>query len=154
MVRDRLSALLAAARRQQLVAALRSAEHCVVRRRDTTWVIDGARLIDTSIRGAAGRALPVDPPDPPAPDRPVDRRQIDEALCLAKYFDKHAHQLEVVSCSGDGRFPLALGDDMPRLALPSGSSAMDHPVSWSESVTSAESAASSSPDTVVTTAPS
>lgn len=154
MVRDRLSALLVAVRRQQLVAALRSAGHCVVRRRDTTWVIDGARLIDTSIRGEAGRALPVDPPDPPVPDRPVDRRQIDEALCLAKYFDKHAHRLEIVSCSGDWRFPLALGDDMPRLDVPAGNGATDHPVSWSESALSAESGAASSPDTVVTTAPS
>jgi DNA polymerase-3 subunit epsilon len=115
MVRDRLSALLGAIRRHQLVAALRNADRCIVRRGGTTWMIDQARLIDTSISGELGRALPVDPPDAPSAGRPVDRRQIDEALCLAKYFDKHAHRLEIVSCSGEWRFPISAGDDMPRL---------------------------------------
>jgi DNA polymerase-3 subunit epsilon len=116
MVRDRLSALLSAIRRHQLVAALRAADHCVVRRDDTTWVIDNARLIDTSMSGEVGRALPVDPPEPAPVGRPVGRRQIDEALCLAKYFDKHAGRIEVVQCSGEWAFPITASDELPRLA--------------------------------------
>jgi len=115
MVRDRLAALLTAVRRHQLVAALRAADRCVVRRRDTTWVVDQARLIDTSISGEIGRALPVDPPDAPCDGQPVSRRQIDEALCLAKYFDKHAGRIEVVECSGEWNFPITASDDLPRL---------------------------------------
>ena len=115
LVRDRLSALLSAVRRHQLVAALRAAERCVIRRGDTTWVIDGARLIDTSISGEAGRALPVDPPEAPTVGRPVDRRLIDEALCLAKYFDKHADRVEITQCSGRWLFPIPTSDEVPRL---------------------------------------
>jgi len=116
MVRDRLSALLNAARRHQLVTALRAADRCVLRRGDTTWTIDRARLTDTLISGEVGRALPVDAPDAPSDGRPIDRRQIDEALCLAKYFDKHAKRIEVVQCSGDWRFPVDTSDQMPRLS--------------------------------------
>ncbi len=116
MVRDRLSALLTAIRRHQLVAALRAAECCVVRRGDTTWVIESGRLIDTSTSGELGRALPVEPPDAPCDGQPVGRRQIDEALCLAKYFDKHALRIEVVECSGQWNFPIAASDDLPQLA--------------------------------------
>ena len=116
MVRDRLSALLSAVRRHQLVEALRAAERCVVRRGDTTWVIDGARLTDTSIAGEVGRALPVDPPAAPADGRPLDRRLIDEALCLAKYFDKHADRVDVAHCSGEWRFPVPGSETLPRLA--------------------------------------
>ena len=116
MVRDRLSALLNAVRRHQLVAALRAADRCVVRRGDTTWVVDRARLTDTSISGAVGRALPVDAPDAPCDGRPIDRRQVDEALCLAKYFDKHAARIEVVQCSGEWRFPIDTSDQLPRLS--------------------------------------
>jgi DNA polymerase-3 subunit epsilon len=118
MVRDRLSALLNAVRRHQLVAALRAADRCVVRRGDTTWVIDRARLTDTSISGAIARALPVDAPDAPGEGRPIDRKQVDEALCLAKYFDKHAHRIEVVECSGEWRFPIDTSDKLPRLSTP------------------------------------
>jgi DNA polymerase-3 subunit epsilon len=116
MVRDRLSALLDAIRRHQLVVALRSAERCVVRRGDTTWVVESGRLIDTSMSGEVGRALPVDPPAPPLHGRPLDRRHIDEALCLAKYLDKHADRIEVVECSGEWVFPIDAGEQMPRLA--------------------------------------
>ncbi len=106
LVRDRLSAVLSAIRRRQLTGALLAAERCVVRRRGVSWVIDSGRLIDTTISGEVGRALPVDPPEAPCEGRPISRQHVDEALCLAKYFDKHAAQLEVVSCSGTWRFPL------------------------------------------------
>ena len=118
LVRDRLSALLGAIRRDQLVQALRGAGHATVRRGETTWTVDNGRLIDTTVSGEVGRALPVDPPAPAEPGRPVDRRQIDEALCLARYFDKHAGSLEVRECSGQWLFPVGASDDMPRLDRP------------------------------------
>jgi DNA polymerase-3 subunit epsilon len=106
LVRDRRAALLSAVRRQRLVDALRAAGRCAVRSGDRSWVVDGARLVDTSIAGSAGAALPVAPPDPPAPGRPLGRRQIDEALVLAKHFDRHASRLAVESCTGEWRFPV------------------------------------------------
>jgi DNA polymerase-3 subunit epsilon len=106
LVRDRLGALESAMRRDRLVRALRSARRVEVRRGATTWVVDDARLVDVTIAGTAGRALPVDPPEPPSPGVPLGRRHIDEALCLAKYFDKHAAHLEVISTTGEWRFPL------------------------------------------------
>jgi DNA polymerase-3 subunit epsilon len=115
LVRDRLAALLAAVRRQQLTVALLAADRCVVRRGPVTWVVDQGRLVDVTISGAPGKALPVDPPDPSLPGRPLGREQIDEVLCLAKYFDKHAARLEVVSCTGSWRFPVAAPTEMPRL---------------------------------------
>ncbi|MFW2332863.1 DEDD exonuclease domain-containing protein [Ilumatobacter sp.] len=139
LVRDRLSALLAAVRRQQLTAALLAADRCVVRRGDISWVVDRGRLVDVTIAGEAGRALPVDPPEPPADDRPLRRQQVDEALCLAKYFDKHADRLEVVSCSGSWTFPIATAIEMPRLdGQPAGRTAEppDTPVSVSATVSS------------------
>lgn len=116
LVRDRLSALVGALRRQQLTDALRAAGRCVVRRGDRTWVIDAARLVDASMIGEVGRALPVDPPSPPDPGRPLTRRHVDEALALAKHFDKHAAHLTVIECSGEWRFPIGQTDRLPHRA--------------------------------------
>ncbi len=115
MVRDRLRALLVAVRRQQLVDTLRAAGDVTVRHRDRTWVVSGARLVDTAIVGSAGGALPVDAPDAPDPGRPLTRRHVDEALVLAKHFDKHAGRVEVVACSGEWRFPIDASDELPTL---------------------------------------
>ena len=115
MVRDRLSALLGAVKRQRLIAALRAAGRISVRRGEATWAIDQARLVDVAVDGTAGRALPVDPPDPPVSGRPVSRQHIDEALCLARYLDQHAHRLEVVACSGDWTFPVECDEKPARL---------------------------------------
>jgi DNA polymerase-3 subunit epsilon len=115
MVRDRLSALLGAVKRQRLVGALRAAGRLSVRRRHSTWVIDEARLVDVAVDGTAGRALPVDPPEPPAAGRPVSRQHVDEALCLARYLDQHAHGLDVVECSGDWNFPVECDEKPARL---------------------------------------
>jgi DNA polymerase-3 subunit epsilon len=106
LVRDRVSALAGAVKRARLVDALRSAGRVTVRRADATWIIDDGRLVDVTVAGSAGRALPVDPPDPPAAGEPVSRHHIDEALCLARYLDLHAERVEVVACSGDWRFPI------------------------------------------------
>lgn len=106
MVRDRVSALLGAVRRQRLTDALRAADRCTVRHGDRAWVVEHGRLVDVVVTGTAGRALPVDPPDPVDVTLPLPRRHVDEVLVLAKYFDKHADRLEIVSCTGEWRFPL------------------------------------------------
>lgn len=115
MVRDRLQALLGAVRRRRLTDAVRALDHCVVRRQGTSWVLDGGRLVDVAIEGEIGRSLPVEPPDPIPPDRPMTRHTVDEALVLAKFLDRHAHELEVVECSGVWAFPVAATDELPRL---------------------------------------
>ena len=115
LVRDRLRALLGAVRRQRLVEAIRALDRCVVRRGGITWVLDRARLVDVTIDGIAGRALPVDPPDALDDDRPMTRATVDEALVLAKYLDRHADRIEVLECSGTWTFPLRISDQLPRL---------------------------------------
>jgi DNA polymerase III subunit epsilon len=115
LVRDRLQALLAAVRRQRLTDAVRSLERCVVRRGDTTWILDRGRLVDVTIDGAVGRALPAEPPEPVPPGRPLTRQTVDEALILATFLDRHAAKLQVVECSGTWTFPIAVTDRIPRL---------------------------------------
>lgn len=114
MVRDRLAALQTALGRHRLTRALLDAGRCTIRRGDRTWVIDAGRLVETTLTGSAGAALPVTPPEPPADGRTLDRRNVDEALVLAKHFDKHAAQLEIESCSGAWTFPLVADDDQAR----------------------------------------
>jgi DNA polymerase-3 subunit epsilon len=106
LVRDRLSALLGAVKRERLVNALRGAGRVHVRRGSATWIIDGARLVDVTVEGAVGRALPVDPPPAPLDGRPITREHIDEALCLARYLEQNAPSVEVVECSGVWSFPV------------------------------------------------
>jgi DNA polymerase-3 subunit epsilon len=106
LVRDRLSALLGAVKRHRLVAALRGAARVHVRRGGATWIIDAARLVDVTIDGTVGRALPVDPPVAPPEGRPIAREHIDEALCLARYLEQNALGLDVVECSGVWSFPV------------------------------------------------
>ena len=106
LVRDRIGALSAAAWRHQLTDALRRAGTVELRRGATTWVIEHARLVDVTIRDEVGRALPVAPPDPPREGQPLGREHIDEALCLARFCDKHAPRLEIASLTGDWLFPL------------------------------------------------
>jgi DNA polymerase-3 subunit epsilon len=120
LVRDRLSALLGATRRHRLLAALRAAGRVTVRRGDTTWIVDGARLVDTSVTGELVGALPVDPPAAPPVDRPLSRHHVDEALCLAKFLDRHAHRVEVVECSGEWWFPIGVDDRIPHLTRSDG----------------------------------
>jgi len=106
MARDRLSALEGAVRRQRLIDALLAVGRCTVRRADRGWIVDRGRLVDTVVVGSAGGALPVGPPDPPPPGRPLGRRHVDEALVLAKFFDKHADGLRVDACTGTWSFPI------------------------------------------------
>jgi DNA polymerase-3 subunit epsilon len=110
--RDRLSALLGAVRRQLLVEALRSAGQVEIALGESTWIIDRGRLLDATRAGAAGRALPIPPPDAPT-GAVVGREHIDEALCLARFCDARSEQL-IVRCSGVWQFPL--GSRIPDLA--------------------------------------
>jgi DNA polymerase-3 subunit epsilon len=115
MVRDRLSALLGAIRRQQLTAALRDAGRCTIRQGERAWVVDGGRLVDVLVVGQAGRALPVEAPPEVLDARPLTRHHVDEALVLAKHFDKHGARLEVSDCTGTWRFPLAPAVELSRV---------------------------------------
>jgi DNA polymerase-3 subunit epsilon len=105
-VRDRLSALHGAVRRHRLVEALRDAQRCEVRRGNVTWIIDRASLVDVVVAGTAGQSLPIAAPTAVESDRPLGRQHIDEALCLARHFDKHADQVDVVACTGQWAFPI------------------------------------------------
>lgn len=115
LVRDRMSALLGAVRRDHLLDAVRAAGHCQVRRGDIAWTLDTGRLVDVTVAGQAGRSLPADAPPAVTAGRPFGRGQVDEALCLAKYLDRHADRLEIVSCTGEWRFPVAAKEALPSL---------------------------------------
>ena len=109
--RDRITALVGATRRLLLIEALRAAGHAEVSLGDSTWIIDRGRLLDATRTGTVGRALPVSPPDV-CLDPVLPRDQVDEALCLARFFDKRAERLHV-RCSGAWTFPV--GDRLPDL---------------------------------------
>jgi DNA polymerase-3 subunit epsilon len=109
--RDRLTALVGAARRFHLVDALRRAGRAEISDDRSTWIVDGARLTDATRIGSVGRALPVPPPDA-AEHAVLSRHQIDEALCLARFCDKRAERL-TVRCSGEWLFPIS--DRLPQL---------------------------------------
>jgi DNA polymerase-3 subunit epsilon len=111
-VRDRLTALIGATRRHLLVDALRSAGRAHITLGDATWTIESGRLVDATSIGSVGRALPIAAPEPTA-DPVLGRHQIDEALCLARFFDKHAARLTV---SADGSWMFPIGDRVPDLA--------------------------------------
>lgn len=117
VVRDRLAAVLAAARRHHLVEALRDAGRAEVSLDGTTWVIEQARLVDVTRRDRSTGRIPVAPPPPVSPDRPMTREGVDEALCLARFLDARSSRLAVRS-SGPWRFPVAASDTLPRLLLP------------------------------------
>jgi hypothetical protein len=109
--RDRLTALIGANRRWQLVEALRRAERAEVTYGESTWTIERAQLVDAVRTGCVNRALPV-PPAEPCDTHTLTRHQIDEALCLARFCDKRSAQLQV-RCSGDWAFPVS--DRLPQL---------------------------------------
>ena len=75
-----------------------------------TWHIDDARLIDVTVQDTVGRALPVAAAAASPLDQPLPRNLIDEALCLARFIERHDATLHV-TCHGEWRFPL----DHPQL---------------------------------------
>ncbi|MEP1123540.1 MAG: DEDD exonuclease domain-containing protein [Ilumatobacter sp.] len=112
--RDRLSALLGAVRRTQLLDALGHVRHAEVTHRDTTWIITDGHLSDTRTSSALTSALSIAPLGSVTAGVPVAREHADEALCLAKFFDKHAARL-AVTCSGTWRFPISSTERIPPL---------------------------------------
>lgn len=114
-MRDRLQALLGAIKRHRLVETLRTAQRVDVKIGDSTWIVEHARLVDASRVGLPSRSLPVQPP-PATPDlSPLPRDAIDEALVLARFFERHADQA-TITCSGDWDFPVAASDKVPPIA--------------------------------------
>ena len=114
MSRDRLSALLGAIRRTQLLAALAELGRAEITNGDTTWIVADGALVDTRTATTLTAALPTLPLGTVEIGSPTPREHADEALCLAKFFDKHAHRL-TVSCDGAWRFPIAQTDAIPPL---------------------------------------
>jgi DNA polymerase-3 subunit epsilon len=114
MTRDRLSALLGAIRRTQLMDALGRAGHAEVTHGTTTWIIAEGHLVDTRTDTTLTSALPTSALGTIEIGQPVQREHADEALCLAKFFDKHAERLTVTS-SGDWCFPIASSENIPPL---------------------------------------
>ncbi len=112
--RDRLSALLGAVRRTQLLDALASTLNAEVTHGDTTWILSEGHLVDTRTNTALTSALPVGPLGSIVVGQPVPREHADEALCLAKFFDKHAARLDVV-CAGVWRFPINMNEKIAPL---------------------------------------
>ncbi|MFK8022381.1 MAG: DEDD exonuclease domain-containing protein [Ilumatobacter sp.] len=112
--RDRLSALLGAIRRTQLIATLGRAGRCEITNGEITWVIDNGHLVDTRTSCTLTAALPVGPHGSVVSDSPTSREHADEALCLAKFFDKHAARLTVRS-DGEWRFPIDATTEIPPL---------------------------------------
>lgn len=106
LVRDRTMALTGALRRQALVQALRDAGTVEVVDGRQRWVVEHARLRTTTV------ALPVDADVPPPPAAGVLPKILaDEALCLARFFDRHAHRLSA-SASGCWNFPVPEGPQL------------------------------------------
>jgi DNA polymerase III subunit epsilon len=104
-VRDRISALVGAARRHRLVDALQRAGVVELSDGSCRWTIDHGRLVDAARAGTVSRALPVPPPEPSG-GGVVSRHEIDEALCLARFCEKRAGRLTVRS-TGDWLFPVS-----------------------------------------------
>ena len=114
-VRDRADALLTAVARHQLTDALRAAGRVEITDHQTIWTIDSAQLIDARLHGQLPTSLPVDPPEPSAPDRPLRRDGFDEALILARFIQANYERLEVLEVSGRWLFPVVTSDRLPNL---------------------------------------
>lgn len=110
-VRDRLTALVGAAKRFHLVESLRAAGRVEISDGASTWTVERALLVDAVRSDSVSRALPVAPGDT-SDTTVLSRHQIDEALCLARFCDKRAAQLSV-RASGEWRFPIS--DRLPQL---------------------------------------
>jgi DNA polymerase-3 subunit epsilon len=104
-VRDRLSALAEATKRQRLTNAMRACGRAELTNGTSWWVIDQGLLIDAGRNGVAGRVLPVPPPDPAAADSPLPRELVDEVLVLARFCNRNSGELTVTS-SGSWSFPV------------------------------------------------
>lgn len=124
VVRDRLHALVRAARRQSLIDALRAAGRVEIRRDGVRWTIERARLVDVAVSGRLTSAIPIDPPAPSADDRPLARDHVDEAVLLATFIDRHLAEIDIRSLTGEWRFPVTIDDRLGNLAAPCGAHAV------------------------------
>jgi DNA polymerase-3 subunit epsilon len=122
LVRDRLAALLRAARHHRLGRALVAAGTVTLTDGTHGWEIEHGRLVAAGRQGGALALLPVDPPPPPPTDAPIEPGTIDEVLCLARWIDHRTERL-TVRASGPWRFPIDFTDDVPPLHLPAPSAA-------------------------------
>lgn len=125
-VRDRAAALASALRRQRRFDALRRAGRVVVEvdGRSRAELLAG-RLVRTWTLGPQGLAavpLPLDL-DPAAPDHvgtsatdPLPKALADELACVASWFDRQAHRIEVLSAEAD---PRAADLILPSFEVPS-----------------------------------
>jgi DNA polymerase-3 subunit epsilon len=105
LTRDRLSAVLGAIRRTRLFAALNEMGHAEITRGDVSWIVENGTLVDTRTATTLTTALPITALGRATPGRPIPTEHADEALCLAKFFDKH-HERLTVTCSGEWGFPI------------------------------------------------
>ena len=115
-LRDRGAALAAVLARQRRFDALRRAGRIVVEVDGRSRAeIQGGRLMrawTVSATGVAAVPLPLDL-DPTAPDRvgtsaadadaPLPKALADELACVASWFDRHSHRIQVLSSEGDPR---------------------------------------------------
>jgi DNA polymerase-3 subunit epsilon len=111
LVRDRALAFSNAMRRQRLIDRLREAGDVGVQLDDTTLHVRGGVLVGTSQPGQMELDLPLPAPEVP-PFGLMPRHAIDEALCLARTFDRTAHRLSVLWCSGRWQWPI---DEVPEI---------------------------------------
>jgi DNA polymerase-3 subunit epsilon len=106
-VRDRARALSGAVRRQRMMDALRRAGRVELRAGDVEMTIDGARLVELRAGGGLPFGLPLEPAPATSDDLPLGRQAVDEALCIARYLDRHASRVELRACSGEWSSVLA-----------------------------------------------
>jgi DNA polymerase-3 subunit epsilon len=111
-VRDRAAAFAGAVRRQQSADRLRAAGRVVLRLGDVQLELDHGRLLDSRAEGVLTAGLPLPPPEPPAPGRPLPREAADELWCIARFLDTHPDRVSLVECSGEWTCSLA---PVPRL---------------------------------------
>ena len=102
---------LNAVRRQRLIDRLREAGDVGVQLDDTTLHVRGGVLVGTAQPGQMELDLPLPAPEVP-PFGMMPRHAVDEALCLARTFDRTAHRLSVLWCSGRWQWPI---DEVPEI---------------------------------------
>ncbi|MEP7202614.1 MAG: DEDD exonuclease domain-containing protein [Ilumatobacteraceae bacterium] len=106
-VRDRAIAFSGAVRRQRLTDRLREAGDVGLRIDDTLMHVRDGLLVGTALDGQIEIGLPVAAPAVPRFTAYLPRHVVDEALCLARAFDRIAsHRVTVLWCAGRWQWPI------------------------------------------------